>query len=192
MSKETKALGVAAIALLFGLTACSSPVESKTPAEQAQEQATEVVEEPKEAPAPEPGTTRENPLPIGSKVSDSEWEVTINSANLDAGATLAGINQFNEAAPEGQVYVMVNASVTYLGDDPAGQVPFSTIDYVSGAGNTISQAFVDTGSDFTMLDPLYGGATHTGETAFLVPAPVDGVLAVTPGMMSDKMFVALQ
>src|SRR5699024_5958453 len=33
--------------------------------------------------------TRENPLPIGSTISTSDWEVTVNSVNLDATSELS-------------------------------------------------------------------------------------------------------
>jgi hypothetical protein len=43
----------------------------------------------------------------------------------------------------------------------------------------------------TNRDP-YSGASVTGNTALQVPSPADGVIAVRPGVIADKVFVAIQ
>ena len=184
MKKTALAASLAALALT--LTACSTAT-AEPPAEKpaAEEQAVE------ETPAVEPGTTRDAPLPIGSKVTDGDWTVSIDEVKLDATADLLAYSEFNEAPADGNVYVQATATVTYNGNDPQGAVPFSQIDFVTADGNTIPQAWIDSGEDFTLIDPLYEGASHTGNVIFEVPAPADGTLAVTPDTV-NKMFVAIK
>ncbi|CNL12912.1 Uncharacterised protein [Mycobacterium tuberculosis] len=43
-----------------------------------------------------------------------------------------------------------------------------------------------------LMSPLYEGASVSGNNAMQVPTPADGVLAVRPGMVADKVFVAIQ
>ncbi len=42
------------------------------------------------------------------------------------------------------------------------------------------------------MSTLYTGASATGNKAIQVPSPADGVIAVRPGMVADKVFVAIK
>lgn len=178
-----------AIAAALTLSGCAT-----SPTTEASDPEPEVVEaevEQKETPESEPGTTRENPAPLGTVIADGDWEMVINSVNLDANDLI--VDDWNDPPADGNVYIMVNATVTYNGDDPQGEMPWATIDYITAEGNTIDLAYVSyDATDFTLLDPLYTGASHTGDNAYEVPASVDGVLAVSPTMMSDNIFVAIK
>lgn len=188
MKKITAPITAALAAFL--LVGCSSTPEVDTdPAPADEVEVEEVIEE-----APDEGT-RENPYPLGSEITDGDWTVVINSVNLDATDAIVGHNEFNEPPEDGNIYILVEATVTYNGTDPQGEVPMTTIDYVTADGNTIDIAWVDYAeTDFTLLDPLYEGASHTGSNAYEVPADTaaEGVLAVAPDMMSDRVFVAVQ
>ncbi|MBD1538262.1 DUF4352 domain-containing protein [Arthrobacter sp. S13_S34] len=143
----------------------------------------------------EPGT-RENPSPIGSVIESDDWRVVVNSVTLAASDTVMAANQFNDPPAEGSEYILVNYSVTYLGDDPNGQMPaFVSVEYVTADGRTINSF------DKSVIEPdqinttstLYKDGTATGNTAFEVPSATagQGVLAVRPGMLGDKVFVAV-
>lgn len=84
------------------------------------------------------GATRENPLPIGATISSDEWDVTVNSVDLNATDAILAENPFNDAPTEGQVYVMANVTAKYNGNDPEGAMPFIDIDYISPQGNSFS------------------------------------------------------
>lgn len=136
--------------------------------------------------------TRENPLPIGTLISSSDWDVVINSVNLSASAEVAAANMFNEAAPEGQQYAVVNATVTYKGADSSFPA-FVQIDYVTATGEVIStwdSLAVAPEPAFSGGQELYAGGSATGNLAFLIPSSADGILRVTPGMLADDIFVA--
>src|SRR5690606_35709970 len=61
--------------------------------------------------------TRENPYPLGTLVSSDDWDVTITSFTPNVTDEVAAANMFNEVAPEGSQYAMIEASATYKGAD---------------------------------------------------------------------------
>lgn len=139
--------------------------------------------------------TRENPYPLGSVITDGDWQVTVNSVTPDANSAVAAENPFNEAPPAGSQYLLANITVTYTGTDPQGETPFVSISYVTAEGNTVNSfdnAVVEPDALDT-LSPLFQGASTTGNVAFTVPAAsaTQGTLAVEPTMFADKVFVAV-
>ncbi|WP_433675949.1 hypothetical protein [Microbacterium gorillae] len=92
-------------------------------------------------------------------------------------------------------YIIINYTVQYLGDDADGALPaFVGVEYVTGGGNTVDglDKVVVGPEEIDTLSPLYTGASVTGNHTIQVPTPVDGVIAVRPGMVADKIFVAVQ
>lgn len=147
-----------------------------------------------EAPAAELGT-RENPLPLGTPFSSQEWTVIVNSVTLAATDQVLAANQFNDAPDAGYEYILVNYTVTYTGKDADGGIPaFVTLEYVTAAGVTVdSLSKIATAPDaLDTMSPLYDGASATGNSVAHVPSPPDGVLAIRPGLLEDKVFVAIQ
>ncbi|GAA4116876.1 DUF4352 domain-containing protein [Enteractinococcus coprophilus] len=140
--------------------------------------------------------TRANPLAIGSTISDSEWEVTINSVDLDATDVIMAENPFNEAPADGNVYIMVEVSATYTGTDPEGETPWVTVEYVSAGGNSFAShdSMVVAPNSFDSLETLYEGASATGNISLEVPEDeiADGTLKVSPGLFSDAVFFTVQ
>ncbi len=141
--------------------------------------------------------TRENPHPLGTTISDDDWSVTINSVDLDAQDAVMAESPYNDPAPEGMTYVLVNATVAYIGDSDEGEMPWTTIEYVTADGSTISSVdgsnFAVTPDRLDTLSDLYQGGSTTGNVLLTVPTETaaDGVLAVEPGMFSQKTFVAV-
>lgn len=167
---------------------------------------TTVVESPEDASADEEaaeeepaaeGGTRENPYPIGSVIESDDWRVVINSVTLAATDAVMAANEFNDAPAEGSEYILVNYSTTYIGDDPDGQIPaFVSIEYVTADGATVSalDSLVLPPDPIDSMSTLYTDGTATGNAAMAVPSATagQGVLAVQPGMLGDKVFVAVQ
>lgn len=141
--------------------------------------------------------TREKPHPIGSVIESDDWRIVINSVALAATDAVTAANQFNAPPAEGSEYILVNYSATYIGDDANGQMPaFVSVEYVTAEGTTVNSF------DNPVLAPeaidttstLYTNGTATGNAVFEVPTATAGrgVLAVRPGMLGDKVFVAVQ
>ncbi|GAA1254201.1 hypothetical protein [Arthrobacter pascens] len=150
----------------------------------------------KEDPAAKAGT-RENPSPIGSVVESDDWRVVINSVTLAATDAVVAANQFNEAPAKGSEYILVNYSATYIGDDPDGQMPaFVSVEYVTANGTTVNglDKLVTAPKPINTTSTLYKDGTATGNMAIEVPTATagQGVLAVRPGMLADKVFVAVK
>lgn len=150
-----------------------------------------------EEPATAEEGTRENPFPLGTTVSSDEWEVTINSVTLGATDQVIAANPaWNEAPDDGTEYIVVNYSATYIGDDAEGQMAaFVGVEYVTGSGTTVNsldKLLIAPEPTVDSTSPLYNGGSVTGNSAIQVPTPVDGVLAVRPGMLADKVFFAVQ
>ena len=161
-----------------GDTTVSQPVEEDAePAADAEEPA-----------APAEGT-RENPYPLQSAISNDDWTVVVNSYSVDGTAAVAEGNMFNDAAPTGSHYEIVNYTVTYTGSDK-GLSPEVQVAAVTSAGNVLNSydAMVSLNDSFG-LDELYKGASATGSQAFLVPDGESVLLRVTPGMFADEVFV---
>ncbi|MCU1633375.1 MAG: hypothetical protein JWM61_2027 [Micrococcaceae bacterium] len=149
-----------------------------------------------EEPATDAGT-RENPYPIGSVIESDDWRIVVNSVTLAATDAVIAVNQFNEPPAEGSEYILVNYSATYLGDDPNGQMPaFVSLDYVTSDGTTVNgfDSIAVAPEPIDTTSTLYTDGTATGNKTFAVPTATagQGVLAVTPGMFGDKVFVAVQ
>jgi hypothetical protein len=144
--------------------------------------------EPAEQPAAEAGT-RENPVAIGSAITNTDWTVVVNSYTTDGNAAVAA-NQFNEAAPAGSHYELVNYTVTYTGAE-SGYGAFVGVDVVTSAGNVVSgfENFVVL-DDGMGLDELFTGASATGSAAFVIPDGESVVIRVRPGMVADEVFVS--
>lgn len=141
--------------------------------------------------------TRENPSPLGTVVESDDWRVVVHSVSLAASDAVLAANQFNDPPTEGSEYILVNYSVTYIGDDPNGQMPaFVSVEYVTADGRTVngfdSSAVAPEPMDTTST--LYKDGTATGNMAIEVPSATagQGVLAIRPGMLADKVFVAVQ
>lgn len=164
-------------------------VSKRTSQESLKDKAEEPAEEPEPEPteepveAPEPAAkegTLANPWPTGYTftISDKTAGVNLYSASValidnDAQAALLSANQFNDLAPEGQRYVLVQATVTGLNADKPvspGMEAFSW-NLADANGTLYRQSFVVTpGEDLSGAPELYEGQSFTGQIAFLVPA----------------------
>ncbi|RBO72219.1 hypothetical protein DSP71_12280 [Microbacterium sp. H6] len=144
--------------------------------------------------------TRENPAPLGSEVVSDEWTVVVNSVQFDAGSDPA----FQEAnayidlsdLPADQQFVLLNVTYTYTGDDTEGSMPaFVRTDIVTADGVTQPFDVIALAPDNTDLTAtLYSGGTITGNLVRTIPtASIEGALiAVTPGMLTDTVFVSVE
>lgn len=139
--------------------------------------------------------SRSNPYPLGTEISSSEWTVTVNSVDLDADAAIAAENPFNDEPAEGRNYILVNLTAQYIGTDDEGAMPWASVEYVSAQGNTFDSldALAVTPEAFDQTTTLYEGASETGNIALQVPSEdiSEGVLAVSPDMFSDTVFVSV-
>lgn len=146
-------------------------------------------DEPADNPVTAERGTRENPFPIGSEISNSDWSVVVNAVNPDGNAIVSEANQFNEAAPAGSHYEIVTYTITYKGADSASSSEVS-VDVVTSAGNVVNSfdSLVVLSDEFG-FEELFAGASVTGSQAFLVPDGEAIVVRVSPGYFADEVFI---
>ena len=138
--------------------------------------------------------SRENPLPIGDTFEAGDWTVTINSFTPNADDEIAAENQFNDPAPEGHSYALINADATYSGDDSEMVMTGVSIDYVTSSGETSgsSDAMAVAPDALQSSAELFEGGTESGNVALVVPEDDDGLIRVRLGMFDreDAFFTA--
>ena len=134
------------------------------------------------------GATREDPVPLGSRVDGTDWRVVVHSV-----APVEADSRGQGAAP-GKVLLQVRLTAVALGVEVPGLAPWASLAFVSFDGGTVgvgdgSSVFVPV-DVFRARDRVSMGASLTGDTILEVPADwQDGVLAVSPG--GDPAFVAV-
>jgi hypothetical protein len=122
-------------------------------ADEAEADEAEVTEE------PEALGTRDNPLPLGTRIEMGDWTLTVSEVTLDATDLVMAENEFNDPPVDGRQFVMFKVDASYEGDDSG--TAWLDFDWaiVGSAGNTFGGASMD---DYCGVypDPL----DETGET----------------------------
>jgi len=150
----------------------ASVVDEAEPQALTQEE-TEAAPEPVEAPVEE--GSRANPAAAGSAIEISDnsgpiWQIQLGEATLDAGAVVAAENQFNDPADAGFQYILVPVTYTYVGAESGTPWLDVTIEFVSSAGTTHTNAFVVIPNDYTDINEMYNGASATGNVVIMAPS----------------------
>lgn len=123
--------------------------------------------------------SRENPLPFGTSISNSNWDIKLLAFNPDGNAAVLAANQFNPDPAPGKQYVVIELEAAYKGSGEgySGQVQ---VDYVSGSGEIVSSwdSFVVGIEPVFGRANLYAGGVDKGSIVFEVPSPADGLIRV--------------
>ncbi|GAA2517924.1 hypothetical protein GCM10010407_04340 [Rarobacter incanus] len=142
------------------------------------------------------GTSRDTPAPIGTKLTTDDWKITVKKVTLDADKQVAKANMFNDEPKKGSVYILVYVTATYTGDDDQGSIPWVSVDYITADGTTISgtDSLAVAPKAFNRIDAVYPGGSVKGNFVLEVPKKGvgDGVLAITPQLFADKVFIAVK
>lgn len=173
-------------------TTVTSPEIEQSSTKSGEEKTSEAADTEKAQPDSAQGT-RDNPAPIGSTISSSDWDVVINSVNLDGNQAVADANQFNAPPAEGMKYIVVNATLTYKGADSSNDL-MVTYAFVSEDG-TVYKTFdapVSAPEPALGLNELYTDGSVTGNVVIQVPVDAKGLLRVTPGILAQDTFVKVQ
>lgn len=138
------------------------------------------------------GHSRSDPAPLGSSISGGGWTVRINSVKT------VDVDSMGQSAAPGKTILLINLTARYNGHDSQGDTSFATVKYVAPDGNSFDSTtggkLLIPNNQFDSLKTTYHGGTETGNEMIQIPAAnwQDGVLAVSPGMLSDDTFLALK
>jgi hypothetical protein len=116
--------------------------------------------------------TSDDPIPLGTTAAlPNGYDVVVNSFLPAADDAVASANEFNEPAPTGNQYVLVNLSVTYTGPDdkatPAFELSHRAVsDSGTSYDGTDCSAVVP--EPAPLYDDLFAGSTVTGNVCLIV------------------------
>lgn len=123
-------------------------------------------------PSPDGNLTDDRTAPnaLGTAVDIGDgWTLTINAANLDAEADVIAANDFNDPAPDGQAYVLVDVTIAYDGDEASGSLFSVELDLV-GDSNLSANSSCSASSipnEIDAFSDLFAGGSVTGNLCFL-------------------------
>jgi hypothetical protein len=145
-------------------TATARPTEAPRPT---------VTPEPTATPKPaEAGSSRSNPLPLGTEVRLKTWAVTITTVTRgkEAQQAIAAANQFNDPPREGHAYLLASLRLENISDKQEAQhVAFGASLRVTGDRNVL-YAPVSVVEPKPLEGELFPGGQVEGQIAFEVPA----------------------
>lgn len=154
---------------------------------------------PTTTPAPPLGT-RENPFALGTPlVSEEGLTIVVNGVNFDSAAAIAAENQFNEPAPPGSRFAVINYTITNGTEESVNTLFAVSVGMVGSANRQYdgANAFCEAVIPQPMSDggDLFPGGTFTGNDCLVVPEPevLDGSLLLTfaIGFSGEEVFVRI-
>lgn len=192
-----KSVGMLSVVLGAGLLlgACSDGEKSVSEAPKApkQEETKAAPKEEKKEQAPEVGT-RTNPVKPGQvlsvkdvtvydlddseKVTTGSFELTLTKVTRGAEAftKIKTYNQFNEPAPEGFEYALMEFKMTGEIEDPnIAEYVSPSMNVIASDGSEIEQGSVVLENEFGSKD-LFDGGTVAGQLAIIVPVGDEDVV----------------
>lgn len=144
-------------------------------------------------------STQESPIPMGTDVEVAAgWNLKVNSAELNANATVAAANQFN-TPQAGNQFVIVNVTITNNSDQPGEPWVNLKLSLLPPSGVAKDTALVaEVPGEIDTMAQMQPGATATGVLIFEVPsAEVPGTVLLGQSQFTldeakDQKFFAIQ
>lgn len=143
-----------------------------------------------------PGATKETPAPIGTAVEPAKgWTVSVVSANVNADAEMAAVNQFNKPQA-GSRFVLVQLGIRNNSDRAAAPMTSLKVSVLAGGVSHTMDFNQPPAPRLDVSASLQPGATMQGWLPFQVPAAATDVVLlaepyVTLDQMDDQRFLAL-
>ncbi|MBD8062299.1 hypothetical protein [Oceanitalea stevensii] len=192
--------GVLGLAVGIGIGSAGdddAPAATPTPiarteepsAEPAEDGATEAADDEaaEGAPADDEEGTRSNPYPVGTPVTDGEWEVTLGEPR-EGWSEIQAENQFNEAPAEGTEFYLVPVTATYLGDETGLPWMDLSVQFVGSDARTYTDSCGVIPGDLMDVDELYEGGVAEGNVCVAVPEGADGLWTLSTGWGGNTVF----
>lgn len=137
----------------------------------------------------EPSGSADDPLPqpytATGLLGGEKYTLTARIVDADANELVQSWNQFNDEAPSGFKYVIVELTMTGIDEDGV-EPSLANFDLflATAEGNRYSNEFIVFGDDMPSMSDgptLYPGSTFTGYTAYVVPDGAESFLIYDNG-----------
>jgi hypothetical protein len=124
-----------------------------------------------EEPATGPGSSRDEPAPIGTSVRVAGWDVTVTDVEPDATRRVLEESEFNDPPPAGQQFFLVTISATYNGDEESSAFFFDVTLKALGPSNVAYDYEADCGlipDELPDTRDVFQGGTISGNVCWSV------------------------
>lgn len=170
-SSEQTSSPSAAVPVATSPVAANTPTEIVEPTSTPQPTATT---EPTATPTPEPaevGTSRSNPLALGTELGFETWAVTITEVirGEAANQAIATANQFNDPPREGFEYVLISLDLANIGTKQEAQDTSFAVDVRLTGDRNVLYGPASVVKPKPLEGQLFPGGTTSGQIAFEVP-----------------------
>ncbi len=137
-----------------------------------------------------PGSSLDQSAPLGTAVDvGGGWTFGLANYQPEAGSAVATENEYNEAAPAGQQYAMIEVTATYNGpDDKASVFLAPTLKAVGPTKKSYDQYDCSAvlPNQLDVAADVFAGASITGNVCFVVDAAdAAGLTVYTTGFDDD-------
>jgi hypothetical protein len=194
-------IGVALFATLGEASKESGSGTASNPAPNAQPSTSEASAASGEPEPAAPASSADAPIPLGTPTEVAAgWEMTVNSANLNADAVITAENQF--ATPEaGTHFVLVNVTLANKSDKPSASAFDVKIAMLPPSGVAVDSSIscsVYAGESLDRMAQMQPGSVQTGNLCFEVKAEeiatslLLGEPQFTMDEIEDQRFFAIQ
>ena len=177
------------IILLFFIIACggSSDVKVNSPDSNPNEA---IQESPTTVPI---GTSRDNPAPVGSEVLSDDMKFIVLGSTRPADSIVSSGNMFNTEPETGQEYIFVQIQVTCMkSSNEECSLSLFNFKTVGSLGIEYDSEWLITGVDGLLEDTdFYGGATISGNLAFIIQSDEMNVLIKYEPFWGDSFFMSI-
>lgn len=146
-----------------------------------------------------PSSSQENPIPLGTEVEVAAgWNLKVNSAELNANASVSAVNQYFVPDP-GNQYVLVNVTITNTSDQPGEPWTNLKVSLLPPSGvSKDPEILIDLPNKIDTMAQMQPGASVTGVVPFQVPSADVGRTVLlgqsqfTMDELKDQKFLAIQ
>jgi hypothetical protein len=143
-----------------------------------------------------PGSTRENPLPLGQEAQIGDWNVKVANVNLNA-TDLITSDDWSDPPKAGNQYVLVDLEATYTGSESGSFWADMSYSFVGSGGNTfgLPEGFASSPHPISDAGEAFSGASIAGDVLFEVASDqvAGGVLMIEEfAFEGDRVFFAVE
>jgi hypothetical protein len=148
-----------------------------------------------------PGSSRDEPLPLGDSIEVESLRYTVLEADLDAADQLEMLSEFPSTPEAGRRVVLARVRVEHVGDSGDDSIEVYESDFsITGSNNVLYDSFDEGVScgfvDGTLSGEMFPGGELEGYVCFQVPEDeTDLLLVVEPSLSFNnegRRFLALE